>query len=119
MVATRHAGIPDVVSDGETGLLVEERDVSGMAARMLRLARQPDLAMTLGRAARRRIESHFSIGLSIGRLLSILQACAGGRHLLRTPGTVTPSFTAPISRCLPEMTPRLTMQDKGFGNETR
>src|SRR5258707_11809281 len=31
VISTRHAGIPDVVVDGETGLLVEERDVEGMA----------------------------------------------------------------------------------------
>ena len=37
IVATRHAGIPDVVIQGETGFLVDEHDVDGMAQRMLRL----------------------------------------------------------------------------------
>ena len=41
VVATRHAGIPDVVADGVTGFLVEERDVCGMATHMLALARNP------------------------------------------------------------------------------
>jgi glycosyltransferase involved in cell wall biosynthesis len=38
VVATRHAGIPDVILNGETGLLVEEHDVEGMAAAIVALA---------------------------------------------------------------------------------
>lgn len=37
VVATRHAGIPEAVEHGRTGLLVEERDVDGMAEAMLRI----------------------------------------------------------------------------------
>ena len=41
VVATRHAGIPEVVVDGSTGLLVDEGDVAGMAEAMLLLLRDP------------------------------------------------------------------------------
>jgi glycosyltransferase involved in cell wall biosynthesis len=74
-VATRHAGIPDVVIDGETGFLVDEHDVDGMAQRMLRLADDPVLAGRLGRAARARIEDCFSMERSIGELWEIIQSC--------------------------------------------
>jgi glycosyltransferase involved in cell wall biosynthesis len=73
VVSTRHGGIPDVVTDGETGLLVGEGDVAGMARRMLRLLRDPALAARLGGAARLRVERHFSAGRSHERLWSILQ----------------------------------------------
>ncbi len=61
VVATRHAGIKDVVIEGETGLLVDEGDVAGMAAHMLSLAQNPELAGQLGRRARAHIAAHFSM----------------------------------------------------------
>jgi glycosyltransferase involved in cell wall biosynthesis len=73
VVSTRHGGIPDVVTDGETGLLAEERDVEGTARRMLRLLRDPSLAGALGDAARRRVRTHFSAARSIGRLWAIIK----------------------------------------------
>jgi glycosyltransferase involved in cell wall biosynthesis len=72
VVSTRHAGIPDVVVEGRTGFLVEERDISGMAARMLWLARDPILAGELGRAARVWIENEFSLPQRIGALWNII-----------------------------------------------
>lgn len=77
-VATRHGGIADVVADGETGLLVEERDVAGMAQSMLRLLRDPAGAAALGAEARRRVCEQFSAGRSIERLWAVLEGCRGG-----------------------------------------
>lgn len=76
VVATRHSGIPDVVIEGETGFLVDEQDVEGMAQHMLRVARDPGLAGRLGRAARLRVERHFPIERSIAELWRIIQSCA-------------------------------------------
>jgi len=75
VVSTHHAGIPDVVIEGKTGFLVEERDVSGMAERMLRLATNPALAGRMGRCARSWIEAEFSITKRVGRLSEIIQSC--------------------------------------------
>lgn len=75
VISTRHAGIPDVVLDEETGLLVDERDVKGMAERMLRLARDPEFAATLGRAARQRIETHFTMDQSLTKLWNVIASC--------------------------------------------
>ena len=72
VVATRHGGIPDVVVEAETGFLVDEGDVVGMAEHVLRLAREPALAGEMGRAAHRRIGEHFSMERSIGGLWSII-----------------------------------------------
>lgn len=73
VVATRHAGIPNVIIDGETGLLVDEGNVAGMAKRMLRLAREPELAGRLGRAAHRRIRAQFTMGQITANLWHIIQ----------------------------------------------
>ncbi len=60
VVATRHAGIADVVVDGVTGFLVAERDVAGMAEAMVKLLQSPELCQQLGKMARDRIRMHFS-----------------------------------------------------------
>jgi len=77
VVATRHAGIPEVVLDGETGLLVAERDVDAMAAAMLRLLREPAYAGTMGAAGRRRVQELFTAERSLGLLADILRRVMG------------------------------------------
>jgi len=79
VVSTRHAGIPDAVRDGEDGFLVAEKDVAAMAAAMLRLAQDGQLAARLGASFRERIVACYSRQGSLGRLLSVLQATADGR----------------------------------------
>jgi glycosyltransferase involved in cell wall biosynthesis len=78
VISTRHAGIPDMVIEGETGFLVEEGDVEGMAKHMLRIAEDPALAGRLGQAARKRIEDHFSIEGSISGLWEVIESCMNG-----------------------------------------
>ena len=75
-VATRHAGIPDVVVDGQTGLLVDEGDVAGMTHAMQRLADDPALAERLGRAARERVCAEFTQRAALNRLTEVLDAAA-------------------------------------------
>ncbi|MFC1474846.1 glycosyltransferase [bacterium] len=60
-VSTLHAGIPEVVADGESGLLVKEGDEEAFADRLLRLARDAELRESMGTAARSRIEREFDI----------------------------------------------------------
>ncbi len=78
VIATRHAGIPDAVLEGETGFLVDERDVGGMAAHMVALANDPALAARLGAAAARRIADEFNLEGRLSRLAAILGSCVGG-----------------------------------------
>jgi glycosyltransferase involved in cell wall biosynthesis len=59
-VGTRWFGIPDIVVDGETGLLVEPHDVSGLAAAMERLVTTPDEARRMGESGRLRALTKFS-----------------------------------------------------------
>ncbi len=54
VVGTRCGGLPDQIVDGETGLLVDQNDVDGMAAAMARLADDPDLRAAMGQAGRAR-----------------------------------------------------------------
>jgi starch synthase len=74
VVATATGGIPEVVADGETGVLVPveqvpdgtgtpvepERFVADLAAALTRVLQDPQRAAELGRAGRRRAVEHFS-----------------------------------------------------------
>ena len=53
LVATTVGGIPEVVEDGVTGLLVPPRDPAALAAAIARLLDDPARASALGDAARR------------------------------------------------------------------
>jgi glycosyltransferase involved in cell wall biosynthesis len=52
VVATRVGGIPDLVEDGVTGLLVEPRDAGGLRAALERLLADPALRVRMGEAGR-------------------------------------------------------------------
>jgi glycosyltransferase involved in cell wall biosynthesis len=69
VIATRHAGIPDVVLDGITGLLVPEKDIDKMADAMRFILRNKALARSMGEAGRERIKSNFTME----RYISILR----------------------------------------------
>lgn len=56
VVATRVGGVPEIVLDGETGLLVPGDDMPALAAALSRLAARPDLRAALGAAGKRRAE---------------------------------------------------------------
>lgn len=73
VVATRHGGIKDAVIEDETGYLVDERDVDAMARHMIDLAQDPELAGLLGRAARKRIEEHYSLEKQIRALWLVIE----------------------------------------------
>jgi glycosyltransferase involved in cell wall biosynthesis len=55
-VASRISGIPEVVLDGDTGILVNERDVQGLSEALAALVVDPTKRVRLGESARRRIE---------------------------------------------------------------
>jgi glycosyltransferase involved in cell wall biosynthesis len=69
VVSTIVAGIPELVVNGETGLLVPPRDAASLAEAIERLARDKGLRRDLGAAGRRRIEENFTIEKTIEPLL--------------------------------------------------
>ena len=61
VVASRVGGIPEVVVDGETGLLVPPGDPQRLADAVERLLADPSLRRRLGEAGRRRVAEHFDL----------------------------------------------------------
>jgi glycosyltransferase involved in cell wall biosynthesis len=79
VIATRHAGISQAVIHESTGLLVEERDLKGMARHMTQILQNENQARTFGHNARKHIQEHFSIDRHLSKLQSIIESAASSR----------------------------------------
>lgn len=78
VVVTDCGGITDQVVHNETGFVVKQRDVVGMADAMRRLARDSALRGQLGHNGRNRMLSHFDTAVQILKLENVLLKAAGG-----------------------------------------
>lgn len=72
VVATRHSGIPEAVIEGETGFLVEERDIAGMGQAIARLLAEPELARRLGETSRARALALFDQTRTLAALRQLM-----------------------------------------------
>lgn len=75
VVATRHAGIPEVVADGESALLVDEHDVEALASAIVTLA-DPPVAQRMGAAGRALVERQHDIRRLNRELLARFESLA-------------------------------------------
>jgi colanic acid/amylovoran biosynthesis glycosyltransferase len=80
VVSTRHSGIPELISHGHDGLLVDERDHEAIAASLTRLAKDIDLRQRLGASARATAIERRSLDSCTDRLHALLSAL--GRSLI-------------------------------------
>lgn len=71
VVASDAGALPELVRDGETGLLASPRDADAFAAAVLRLLEDPRLARRLGDAGRERVDRSFRWPLAAGRTLEL------------------------------------------------
>lgn len=76
-VASDTGGIPEVVADGETGLLVPARDHHALAGAMARLLKDPNLRERMGRAGLERVQRIFSADRMVERTLEVYRTHAG------------------------------------------
>jgi glycosyltransferase involved in cell wall biosynthesis len=83
VVATRIAGIPEVVENGKTGLLVERGNPSALAGAIVQLLQNDALRQTMGRAGRQRVLEKFtwekitdSMLQEYGRIMPLAQSLA-------------------------------------------
>ncbi len=80
VVSTLCPGITDQVLEGITGFLVPQRDVEGMAARMVRLAEDSGLRASLGAAGRQRVVTCFDVNEQVRKLEDVLIHTATGQR---------------------------------------
>ena len=80
VVATRVGGVPEIVAEGSTGLLVPPGDVEAMTAGVLRLLKNPDLRQKMGAEAREMALRQFSAGEMVRRLDRLYRELDAGRR---------------------------------------
>jgi len=84
-VATRVSAIPELVRDGETGVLVEENDPPAFARALESLISSPARRRALGQAGQARVAQSFGLAANLERLARKFGLVAAGAHrVLRT-----------------------------------
>ncbi|HUH12249.1 MAG TPA: glycosyltransferase [Longimicrobiales bacterium] len=78
VIASRLSGIPELVEDGRTGLLVEPGDAADLARAIRRLAGDPALARRLGEAGRAKVREEFELSACTERLLELVDRANPG-----------------------------------------
>jgi glycosyltransferase involved in cell wall biosynthesis len=86
VVATNVSSIPEIVADGETGLLVAPDDAAALAAAATRVLDDPG---SYGEQGRKRAQSKFSVGRMADRTLALYETA------LRKPGRQPRAVSAP------------------------
>lgn len=76
VVATRIMGIPEIVEEGETGLLVPPARSDLLADAIARLAQDPELRASMGAAGRRKVEAEFDSERTAAELREVYEALA-------------------------------------------
>jgi colanic acid/amylovoran biosynthesis glycosyltransferase len=71
IIGMRSGGVPEIVRDGETGLLVREGDWAAMGEAMARLAAEPRRWTELGAAGRALVESSFTVERQLDAALRV------------------------------------------------
>ena len=72
VISTRHAGIPEAVTEGVTGYLVDECDIEGMASHIEQLSHDSKLRNRFGQAGWLRAKQNFSWEKEKTALLKVL-----------------------------------------------
>lgn len=77
VVATRAGGLPEVVVDGDTGLLAPVRDPAGLADAIIRLLRDPRFRADCGRAGLERARRVFNVERMLDETVRAYEDLAG------------------------------------------
>ena len=72
VIATEISGVPELIEDGTTGLLVPERDAAALAAAVLLIHRNADLRRRLGAAGRDKVLRSFDVRRTTATLHALL-----------------------------------------------
>jgi glycosyltransferase involved in cell wall biosynthesis len=78
VVATAVGGVPEVVLDGETGVLVPPGDPAALARAIADLLRVPERARRLGAAGRERVARLFTVERMVGQISALYQEALAG-----------------------------------------
>ncbi|MBI2833190.1 MAG: glycosyltransferase [Acidobacteria bacterium] len=85
VVASQTGGIPEVVLDGETGLLVPPRDEPALAGAIVRLLGDATMRARFGQAGLTRVREHFRAEQMVQKTVAVYERLVSGRTPAETP----------------------------------
>lgn len=91
IVASRVGGIPEVVRDGETGLLAPPKDSASLAGELVKVLKNRELAARLAANGLKRVREYFTVERMVEETLSVYERLAGSGREADRPGRVLPS----------------------------
>jgi glycosyltransferase involved in cell wall biosynthesis len=74
VVASRAGGLPEVVDDGVTGILVPPGDSEALAEAVIQLQREPAMRRRMGQAGRERVLAEFTVDRVLPQTLSVYES---------------------------------------------
>src|SRR5262249_60618137 len=80
VVATRAGGLPEMVEDGATGLLVRLRDHGDMARAIVELLHDPARRAAMGAAGLARVRERFTVDRMVAETAAVYGGAAGRRR---------------------------------------
>jgi D-inositol-3-phosphate glycosyltransferase len=72
IIATKAGGVPEIITDGKTGLLIEPRDTTALAMAILRVLGEPALRSSLGHVAREEALERYDFDHCVNSILGLL-----------------------------------------------
>ncbi len=83
VVATNGGGVPEIVENGRTGILVPMADVEAMAAAICQILSAPVRGHAMGMRARQRVADRFTIEQTAHRVEAVYAELLGSTQLSR------------------------------------
>jgi glycosyltransferase involved in cell wall biosynthesis len=114
VVATRVGGIPELISDGQSGYLVERGDAESMSKRVLQLVSDRDLRARMGQAAQETVEAKFDLKRRVAQLVASYGVRPTTRQLTSATVNGSPEIQgqATDARNSTAINPLLILEDK-------
>jgi sugar transferase (PEP-CTERM/EpsH1 system associated) len=85
VIATRVGGNPELVEEGQTGMLIPSADPPAMATAIQGYLTDKGLLTQQGKAARERVEKHFSMNAMVNGYLAVYDAIVGSKRYRGSP----------------------------------
>ncbi len=85
VISTRLAGIPEIIEDGKTGLLVPPGEPAQLARAIAEVLDHPELQRSFGRAGRAKVERLFDLRKNVPVLFELFSRSLAGEEILHLP----------------------------------
>lgn len=76
-ITTRVGGLPEAITDGVDGVLIEAGDIDALTAAILRLSQDTQERLRIGDAGRQRVIGHYSAAVALPRLQAVYEEVSG------------------------------------------